>query len=252
MTGNLGTRAVAIFVCRLRDRRCTIAGPSAKHPWFAQMRLSDTRITLGGVGQGQRLDWQYRADYIRTRSQRRVDDTDIEPEWADEAFADPAAIVESPDHASKSGQTDRLAGCYSPTARIVIVVVYLRDTLIGVQRVEGQRDPHPATTGSSSNEQRRPEKLIDDETEQAERTRDEPMTHGVRRGPTRTEVYSLRMAPEEVEEIQRIADAAGIPASGLVRDWVRQGLAAERDESMTSAVQALERDLHRLKRQLAA
>lgn len=96
------------------------------------------------------------------------------------------------------------------------------------------------------------EKLIDEETEQAERTRDEPMTHGVRRGPTRTEVYSLRMAPEEVAEIQRIADEAGIPASGLVRDWVRQGLAAERGDSMSSAVEALQRDVDRLKRQLVA
>lgn len=81
--------------------------------------------------QEQRLDWQYRADYIRTRSQRRADDTDIEPEWADEAFADPAAIIEFPDHASKSGRTDRLSG-YSPTARMVIVVIYMPEGLIGV------------------------------------------------------------------------------------------------------------------------
>lgn len=96
------------------------------------------------------------------------------------------------------------------------------------------------------------EKLLDEETEQAERTRDDPMTHGVRRGPTRTEVYSLRMTPEEVAEIQRIADEAGVPASGLVRDWVRQGLAAERGDSVSSAVAALERDMDRLKRQLVS
>jgi hypothetical protein len=40
-----------------------------------------------------RLDWQYRADYIRTRSSRRPGDTDIEPAWADEAFDDDAALV---------------------------------------------------------------------------------------------------------------------------------------------------------------
>lgn len=92
------------------------------------------------------------------------------------------------------------------------------------------------------------QQLIDEETEQAEQTRDEPMTHGVRRGPSRTEVYSLRMTPDEVAEIQRIADKAGIPASGLVRDWVRQGLAAERGESMTDLVEALERSVNQLKR----
>jgi hypothetical protein len=77
------------------------------------------------------LDWQYRGDYIRTRSRRRPGDADIEPAWADEAFADDAALVDSPDPASKSGQTDRLVG-YCLSARMVIVVIYLRDGLIGV------------------------------------------------------------------------------------------------------------------------
>ncbi len=79
----------------------------------------------------ERLDWQYRGDYIRTRSLRRHGDLNVEPAWADEAFADDDALVDSPDPASKSGQTDRLVG-YSPSARMVIVVIYLRDGLIGV------------------------------------------------------------------------------------------------------------------------
>ena len=79
----------------------------------------------------RRLDWQYRGDYIRTRSRRRSGDTDIEPAWADEAFADDAALVDSPDPSSKSGKTDRLVG-YSLSARMVIAVIYLRDGLIGV------------------------------------------------------------------------------------------------------------------------
>lgn len=79
----------------------------------------------------ERLDWQYRGDYIRSRTWRRPGDTDIEPAWADEAFADDDALLDSPDPASKSGQTDRLVG-YSPSARLVIVVIYLRDGLIGV------------------------------------------------------------------------------------------------------------------------
>ena len=47
-----------------------------------------------------RLDWQYRGQYIRTRSARHVGDTDIDPAWADEAFTDDAALVDSPDPAS--------------------------------------------------------------------------------------------------------------------------------------------------------
>ncbi len=49
------------------------------------------------------LDWQYRSEYIASRSARRPCDTGIEPAWADEAFADDDALVDSPDPASKSG-----------------------------------------------------------------------------------------------------------------------------------------------------
>jgi len=77
------------------------------------------------------LDWTHRGEYIQRRSQRRTGDADIHPTWADEAFADTDALVASPDPASKSGKTDRLVG-YSPTARMVITVIYLREDLIGV------------------------------------------------------------------------------------------------------------------------
>jgi hypothetical protein len=56
--------------------------------------------------------------------------------------------------------------------------------------------------------------------------------------------------PEQTEEIQPIAEAAGIPAAGLVRGWVLQGLAAEREESVEQVVEALSRDVARLRRQL--
>lgn len=78
-----------------------------------------------------RLDWQFRGEYIESRSSRHSGDTDIDRVWADEAFADDDALMDSPDPASRSGKTDRLVG-YSRTARMVIVVVYLRDELIGV------------------------------------------------------------------------------------------------------------------------
>ena len=83
------------------------------------------------VNRGEALDWGYRGEYIASRSVRHLGDTDIELAWADEAFADDDALVDSPDPASKSGKTDRLVG-YSPTARMVIVVIYLREELIGV------------------------------------------------------------------------------------------------------------------------
>jgi hypothetical protein len=41
-----------------------------------------------------------------------------------------------------------------------------------------------------------------------------------------------------------------IPAAGLVRGWVLQGLAAEREGSVEQVVEALSRDVARLRRQL--
>ena len=63
-------------------------------------------------------------------------------------------------------------------------------------------------------------------------------------------VYSIRLTPEQTEEIQQLADTAGIPAAGLVRGWVLQGLAAEREGSVEQTVEALSRDVDRLRRQL--
>jgi len=63
-------------------------------------------------------------------------------------------------------------------------------------------------------------------------------------------VYSIRVTPGQTEQIRRIADAAGIPAAGLLRGWVLQGLAAEREGSVEPTVEALSRDVARLRRQL--
>jgi hypothetical protein len=95
------------------------------------------------------------------------------------------------------------------------------------------------------------ERLIAEEVEASERTRDDPLPEGgVRRRPTQSVVYSLRLTSEQIEEIQRIADNAGIPATGLVRGWVLQGLAAEHQDSVEQTMEALSRDLERLRRQL--
>jgi predicted DNA-binding protein len=97
------------------------------------------------------------------------------------------------------------------------------------------------------------ERLIAEEVEASERTRDEPLSEGaVRKRQTQSVVYSIRLTPEQTEEIQRIADSAGVPAAGIVRGWVLQGLAAERDGSVEQTMEALSRDLERLRRQLTA
>jgi len=72
-------------------------------------------------------------------------------------------------------------------------------------------------------------RLTAEETGAPEQTRDGPLPEGgPRKRPTQSVVYSIRLTPEQTEEIQRIADIAGVPAIGIVRGWVLQGLAAGR------------------------
>jgi len=100
-------------------------------------------------------------------------------------------------------------------------------------------------------EQTEMEQLIAQEAKASEQTRDAPLSdRAARKRPTRSVVYSIRLTPEQTEEIQRLADTAGIPAAGLVRGWVLQGLAAEREGSVEQTVEALSRDVARLRRQL--
>lgn len=96
------------------------------------------------------------------------------------------------------------------------------------------------------------ERLIAEETEASERTRDEPQSQrAVRKRRTRSVVYSIRLMPEQTLEIKRLADKAGVTVAVLVRGWVLQGLAAEQDTSVEQTVEALSRDVERLRRQLA-
>ncbi len=97
------------------------------------------------------------------------------------------------------------------------------------------------------------EELITEETAASEASRDQPLSErAVRREQSRSVVYSVRLTPEQTEEIQRIAEEAGIPASALVRDWVVEGLAAERSPAtLDSLVDALSRDVDKIRRSVA-
>ena len=97
------------------------------------------------------------------------------------------------------------------------------------------------------------EALITEETAVSEASRDQPLSErAVRRGQSRSVVYSVRLTPEQTEEIQRIAEEAGIPTSALVRDWVVAGLAAERGSAtLESLVDALSRDVDKIRRSVA-
>jgi len=91
------------------------------------------------------------------------------------------------------------------------------------------------------------DKLIREEIEQSELTRDTPMPDGagVKRG--RSTVYSVRLTPERVEQIEAVARKLDVPASALVRGWVLAGLAAQHADSVSGTIERLEADVRRLR-----
>lgn len=71
-------------------------------------------------------------------------------------------------------------------------------------------------------------RLIDEEAEHAEVTREDPYPPGViaeRRNRARSTVYSVRLSDDEIAEIHRLARAVGVPASTLVRTWITERIA---------------------------
>jgi len=69
------------------------------------------------------VDWEYRCEYIRTRSKRKgPDEFDVEPEWATEAVLDPQAVIRR-DRASRSGEGLRLTGFSAGADRVLVVIL---------------------------------------------------------------------------------------------------------------------------------
>ena len=65
-----------------------------------------------------------RAESIATRSSRYPDSIDIDVEWANEAAADPSAVISDPDPRSVTGAI-RIVG-YSPAPGPVVTVIAAR------------------------------------------------------------------------------------------------------------------------------
>ena len=74
-------------------------------------------------------------------------------------------------------------------------------------------------------------KLAEQLREESERTEDEPYPADrapyTRPNRDRSRLYSVRLSEAEYEEVQRVADAAHLPASTLVRSWILARLEQE-------------------------
>lgn len=71
-------------------------------------------------------------------------------------------------------------------------------------------------------------KLISQLRDESERTKDEPYpadSQGKR--PNRSQVYSVRLSPDEQARVQKVADAKHLPAATLVRSWILDRLDQE-------------------------
>lgn len=75
----------------------------------------------------------------------------------------------------------------------------------------------------------------------------QPGAKGSRPGHARSKMLSVRLSPEEADAVQAAADAAGVPVSTIVRDLVVRGLQDRGTESASSVVEALSRDIERLR-----
>jgi hypothetical protein len=77
-------------------------------------------------------------------------------------------------------------------------------------------------------------KLIDTVRAESERTKNDPHPEGVaftRPNRERSRVYSIRLTEAEYQAVQRVADAAHLPPSTLVRSWILARLDQQRDAS---------------------
>lgn len=66
----------------------------------------------------------------------------------------------------------------------------------------------------------------------------------------RSKVLSVRLNPDEFDELNRYAHEQEVPASALARGWVLQRLRAESSDPLRT-VERLSQDIEQLRRELA-
>lgn len=97
------------------------------------------------------------------------------------------------------------------------------------------------------------QRLISVEAEYAELHRDDPIpadARATRPNRAKSVMFSLRLGPEELAGVQELAREGDVAASALVRGWIMQRLAAERNTPTDTAalVERLEADVRSLRK----
>lgn len=89
-----------------------------------------------------------------------------------------------------------------------------------------------------------PRTLVEQIAAEADSTRDEPMppVAGATK-PNRSVPVAVRLAPEDVAAIESLAQRLEVPMSSLLRGWIINALAAQRDETVTSTIDRIAADV---------
>jgi hypothetical protein len=102
-------------------------------------------------------------------------------------------------------------------------------------------------------------RLLDEEAEHAEATKDDPippsaLARATRPNRGRSVMFSLRLNPDELAAVQALAEDQGVPASTLVRGWIVRQLAAEHAGAADTAamLDRLETDVRVLRKLVAS
>ncbi len=91
-----------------------------------------------------------------------------------------------------------------------------------------------------------------DYRDEAENSTEAPLSdHATRPGRQRAKVLSVRLSPEEFDELARYAAVLDVPASALARGWILDQLRSGAD-SPQQTVERIARELEQLRRQILA
>lgn len=85
------------------------------------------------------------------------------------------------------------------------------------------------------------DELLATEGDAAERTPTPEDAQGEHRNLNRSVMFSVRLHPEELSELQRYADQRGLPARTLARAWILDRLREEHHGGLSQRVERLER-----------
>jgi len=93
--------------------------------------------------------------------------------------------------------------------------------------------------------------VLRDAREEAEATRDEPLSADATR-PARAKVLSVRLNPDEFDALHAHAEQLELPVSALVRGWILTQLRADTEGSPAATIDRIARQVEQLRRQLAS